>query len=404
MPPMRERGDPGALAENIMHFARVLRAAGVPIGPATVVDAVDAMRFGAIRSREDFYWALHAFFVRKREHHVLFDEAFRLFWRNPQVLERMLDTMLPTIEMPEDARKQDSARRRVAEAFLHGLDRKYDDLPPPKVELDATYAASDEEVLKTRDFEQMSADELDRAKDAIARLRLPLHEVRTRRTRAARTGPAVDLRASLRAAMRTGGDVLALKKRRQVVRHPPLVVLCDVSGSMSRYARMVLHFLHAVTGARDRVHVFTFGTRLTNITRALARRDVDDALAEVAKEVKDWSGGTRIGEALHAFNRDWSRRVLGQGAVVLLITDGLDRDAGRGLELEVERLHMSCRRLVWLNPLLRWDGFEPKALGVRAILPHVDEFRPVHNIESLEALAAALSDPRVAERGRRLAA
>jgi hypothetical protein len=218
-------------------------------------------------------------------------------------------------------------------------------------------------------------------------------DVPTRRFRPAPRGPRVDMRATLRASLRYAGAMIPLKSRRAVRRHPPLVVLCDVSGSMSRYSRMFLHFLHAITNDRDRVHTFLFGTRLTNVTRQLRHRDVDVALGRVGELVRDWSGGTRIGACVGEFNRLWSRRVLGQGAVALFISDGLDRDLGQGLDKEMERLRKSCRRLIWLNPLLRWEGFEPKSFGIKAILPHVDEFRPVHNLQSLTELASALSRP-----------
>jgi uncharacterized protein with von Willebrand factor type A (vWA) domain len=201
------------------------------------------------------------------------------------------------------------------------------------------------------------------------------------------------MRASMRAGLRTGGGIIPLRRKGRQERHPPLVILCDISGSMSRYSKMFVHFLHTITNDRDRVHTFLFGTRLTNVTRYLRHRDVETALQKVGEAVEDWSGGTRIGQSLHDFNANWSRRVLGQGAVVLLISDGLDRDAGEGLEQEMERLHKSCRRLIWLNPLLRFSGFEPKSKGVQAILPHVDDFRPIHNLKSLGELAEVLSRP-----------
>ena len=236
----------------------------------------------------------------------------------------------------------------------------------------------------------MSLAEQEAAKRAMAKMRLPLRPVPARRFRLHPRGRRPDLRATLRGAMRTGGDFVALRRRRRLRRPPPLVVICDISGSMARYSRMLLHFMHAVTNDRDRVHCFLFGTRLTNVTRQLRQKDVDAALAGVAEAVEDWSGGTRIGASLRSFNRLWSRRVLGQGAVVLLISDGLDRDSGEGLAVEVERLHKSCRRLVWLNPLLRYDAYEPKTRGAAALMPHVDEFRPAHNLDSLADLAAAL--------------
>lgn len=207
----------------------------------------------------------------------------------------------------------------------------------------------------------------------------------------------MDTRRTLRSALRQGGEVMRLSRRSPGERWPNLIVLCDISGSMSQYSRLVLHFVHAVANRKGqgwaKVHAFTFGTRLTNITRHLRNRDVDAALRAAGAEAQDWSGGTRIGTCLRAFNRDWSRRVLGQGAVVLLITDGLDRDETDSLSAEMHRLHLSCRRLIWLNPLLRWEGFAPRASGIRAMLPHVDSFRASHSIASLQALGAAISDP-----------
>jgi hypothetical protein len=392
----RERG---RFAENIMHFARVLRAAGLPIGPGRVLDAIRAVEAAGIRRRDDFYWTLHAVFVNRQDQRELFDQAFHIFWRNPKILERMIGMLLPQVDAGAPPPKNEVSAR-VADAFLPQAAPPPDERAEQEIEIEATFTWSDRERLQTMDFESMTADELARAKQALARLRLPIMAVPTRRHQAAPRGRRVDMRATLRSSLRSSGAIIPLKRKEPTRRHPPLVILCDISGSMSRYSRMFLHFLHALTNDRDRVHTFLFGTRLTNVTRQLRHRDVDVALARVGESVQDWSGGTRIGEALREFNRLWSRRVLGQGAVVLFISDGLDRDAGLGLGAEMERLHKSCRRLIWLNPLLRWDGFEPKSLGIRAILPHVDEFRPVHNLSSLHDLAAALSRPapRIAER------
>ncbi len=239
----------------------------------------------------------------------------------------------------------------------------------------------------------MRAEDIAAAKREIRRLALPLDLRRTRRLRPDAMGPVIDLRRTIRASLRQGGEILTIARNRRQTRPPPLVVLCDISGSMARYAQILLHFLHAVTNERDRVQIFLFGTRLTNISRQLRHRDAEVAFQMVAHVVPDWSGGTRIGEALAAFNRFWAKRVLGQGAVVLLITDGLDRDGAAGLAENMDRLHRSCRRLIWLNPLLRWSGFEPKSQGIRAMLPHVDEFRPVHNLASLRGLVELLSRP-----------
>jgi uncharacterized protein with von Willebrand factor type A (vWA) domain len=248
-------------------------------------------------------------------------------------------------------------------------------------------------VLQKKDFATMTADELREVKAMLARLTLPLPERPQRRTRAAHRGTHVDLRATMRSMTGAARDAAPLARRARMRRPPPLVVLCDISGSMDRYSRMLLHFLHAITNDRHRVHTLVFGTRLTNITRHLKHRDVDVALSRVAASVDDWAGGTRIGACLAEFNRRWSRRLLGQNAVVLLITDGLDADAGEGLAFEIERLAKSASRLVWLNPLLRYAGFEARPAGIRAMLPYVDDFLPVHNVASLRDLSAAL-DPR----------
>lgn len=383
----------GRLVANLMHFARVLRRCGLPIGPGKVLDAVAAVRAVGITSRDDFYWALHAVFVHRQHHRQLFDQAFHVFWRNPHWLERMRSLVLPALQSPPTSPGLE-LNRRVSEALQpRGGSSPRRRESPPQPEIDAKLTWSDREILREKDFEQMSTDEIAAAKAAVAAMRLPLMRVPTRRFRAHSRGSRIDMRASMRNAMRFGPGCTPLVRTRRRDRPPPLVIVCDISGSMSQYSRMLLHFAHTVTNDRDRVHSFVFGTRLTNISRHLREKDVDAALARISTVVRDWSGGTRIGRCLHEFNVTWSRRVLGQGAIVLLITDGLDRDAGEGLSGEVERLHKSCRRLIWLNPLLRYDGFEPRSLGMRAILPHVDEFRSVHNLDSLSALTRALSRP-----------
>ncbi len=383
----------GKLLANIMYFARALRAAGLPIGPGKVIDAVRAVETVGIENRSDFYWTLHAVFVNRRDQRELFDQAFHVFWRNPRILERMMSLLLPQLGVPETEAREELSKR-LADALRGEQAGQGEEVEKePEVVVDAVMTFSDREMLQTMDFEKMSAAEIAEAKAAIKRMRLPIMDVPTRRFRPDRGGARLDMRATLRASLRSGPDSIPLRKRERRRRHPPLVILCDISGSMSRYSRMLLHFMHAVTNDRDRVHTFLFGTRLTNVTRHLKQRDIDVALERIGEAVGDWAGGTRIGTCLAEFNRLWSRRVLGQGAIILFISDGLDRDAGEGLDHEMERLHKSCRRLVWLNPLLRYEGFEPRSLGMRAIMPHVDEFRPVHNLESLAALAEALSRP-----------
>ncbi len=386
--PAGERESQGRLAENILYFARALRAAGIPVGPGAVLDALEAVKAAGVGTRDDFYWTLHAVFVKRHEHSTLFDQAFRIFFRRRGYVDQLLAMMLP--QAPSNAPQPPQAgATRVHEALFSGLDDKLK--KEREIELDARLTVSDREVLQKKDFAQMSSAEIAAAKEAMKRLVLPLAEVRTRRLAPHPRGHLIDMRRTLRASLKGGGDFIDLKFIGPRTKPPPLVALLDVSGSMSQYSRIFLHFLHALTDARKRVHTFLFGTRLTNVTRALRERDPDDALASCSAAVPDWSGGTRIASSLHTFNKLWTRRVLTQGAVVLLITDGLERDADDSLLFEIDRLHRSCRRLVWLNPLLRFEGFEAKARGIRTMLPNVDEFRPIHNLESMAGLVGALS-------------
>ncbi len=381
-------GEAGRLAENIVYFARALRATGIPVGPGAVMDALAAVAAAGVGTREDFYWTLHAVFVKRHEHSLIFDQAFRIFFRRRGMLDKLIAAMLPQAPRREEEKPPPGAQR-VQEALL--ASRGEAEREPPQVELDARLTVSDREVLQKKDFAQMTGAEIAAAKEAIRRLVLSLDEIKTRRLAPHRHGHLIDIRRTLRASLKAGGAVIDLKYLGPRVKAPPIVALLDISGSMSQYTRLFLHFLHAVTDARKRVYTFLFGTRLTNVTRAIKAKDPDEALAAVGANVADWSGGTRIATSLHAFNKLWARRVLTQGAIVLLITDGLERDPDDRLAFEIDRLHRSCRRLIWLNPLLRFSGFEAKAKGIRTIVPHVDELRPIHNLDSMAELVRALS-------------
>lgn len=390
----------GKLAHNITHFARALRKAGLPVGPGRVIDAIRAVEAVGFTEKNDFYWTLEACFCSRPEHRVVFGQVFRLYWRDPRYLEHMMSMMLPSVRGVQEERKAKAGEKRAAEALLDDqnipMPKEEDEEPNEEalIDVDASKTISTEEKLRSLDFEQMSTEEMAEAKRILARMTLPVRPIKSRRT-VAGYGDIADWRATMRRAMRQGGEITSFETRKKRERYPNLVVICDISGSMSQYSRAVLHFLHAVSNAKGqgwaKVHAFTFGTRLTNITRHLKHRDVDAALAAAGSEAQDWEGGTRIGECIDRFNRDWSRRVLGQGAVVLLITDGLDRDPEGGLGKAMERLHLSSRQLIWLNPLLRWEGFAPKARGIMEMLPHVTSFRAGHNIASLQGLADAIA-------------
>ncbi|HEX2136666.1 MAG TPA: VWA domain-containing protein [Microvirga sp.] len=382
------------MAENIASFARALRAAGLPVGPGAVLDAIAAVAAARIGTRDDFYWTLHAVLVQRHEHSALFDQAFRIFWRRRTRVEELVESLseaAPATGAPDERPK--AGARRIAEAMAAHLP-KGTEPARPDTELSARLTVSDREALKSKDFAQMSVEEIARAKRLVAEMRLPEDEVATRRFRADPHGRRIDPRRTFRRSLRGGGATIDLAYRSRATRHLPLVALVDISGSMAEYSRLFLHFLHAVAERRRRVHSFVFATRLTNISRELESRDPDEALARAAARVQDWEGGTRIAHALHDFNRLWSRRVLAQGAVVLLFTDGLERHVGPELTFEMDRLKRSCRRLVWLNPLLRFEGFEARAAGIRAMLPHVHDFRPIHSLRSMEELCRALSSER----------
>jgi uncharacterized protein with von Willebrand factor type A (vWA) domain len=389
---------PGHLAENVMHFGRVLREAGLPVGTDRIRLALDALAVAGLTSRRDFHAALQACLLDRVEHRDLFDQAFHLYWRDPDLTGRMLAMLLPRVQAQADpkAPKPPPENRRLAGALFPPGPQPPGPPPPPKeeVEVNAVLTFNDRELLQKADFETMTADEWRRAQALLARIALAFPPLPSRRAEPAPRPGRPDPRATLRALARSGGELLPMRWKRPRTTPAPLVVLADVSGSMSRYTRMLLHFVHALGHADARVESFVFGTRLTRITRALRSKDPDIAVEAVVRAVEDWSGGTRIAQCLHDFNRDWARRVLPGRATVLLITDGLEHGHSEELAFEVERLHKSCRELIWLNPLLRYERFEPKAGGIRAMRPHVDRFLPVHNLESLEQLAGVLASPR----------
>lgn len=395
------------LATNVMHFTRILREAGLPLGTRSTLDALACVEVAGIETRQDLKAALRAVLVSRSDHLVLFDTAFELFWRDPDIAAKMMAALLPEVSGRGTAKPPPPPPTRLLDA-MHGQQSEAAPQPtqdPDELEFDATLTFSANEKFQRLDFESMTAAEWAQAKDAIADFALPVKPIRTRRTRNVNRGNIIDLRRTLRESVRTGGEVIHLARKATQVKPPPLVVLCDISGSMHRYTRMFLHFIHALTNrsvhsantsihtsnAEQHVEVFLFGTRLTHITRQLRHKDVDAALERVANAAPDWSGGTRIGACLHEFNQRWSRRVLGQGAVVLLLTDGLDRDDINVLAASAERLGKSCRQLIWLNPLLRFDGFAPRAAGIQALLPHATKFVPAHNLQSIKALAKALN-------------
>lgn len=388
----------GRMVDNILYFTRALRKAGVGIGTSQVKSAVSAVAAVGFTTREDFFYTLRATLISRPEHLEVYGQVFAMFWRDPEFLEKMVRSALPMLQtMTKDDIPPDAAQKRAAEALWDQPSVEDEQPERELLELDAKLSWSRSELLRQQDFEQMSNAEMTEAAKLIRDLAFPVDPLRTRRFRRATMGQRLDTKAMLRRSLRRGGEFDRLLFKKPSNRPPNLIAICDISGSMSTYARMLMHFLHTVYWAKNGgwggVSGFTFGTRLTNITRALALKDVDLALEALGKEAPDWKGGTRIGEALFRFNRDWARRVLGQGAVVLLITDGLERGDTSLLATEAARLRRSCRKLIWLNPLLRWDGFEPQAMGVRVLLPEVDALHSCHSVNALADLGLALGAP-----------
>ena len=376
----------GKLADNVLLFARLLRAAGLQLGTGKIIHAIEAVNLVGVESQRNLHTALLSQFVTRHEQTPLFDQAFSLFWRNPRLMEKLMGAMLPTVRTEKD---QEQILRRLGEA-LYKSGELQTDPQEEEVELQANLSFSDREILQSKDFEQMSEVELQIARNMLQKLKLHVPDVRSRRFQASKQKARIDMRKTLQQSLRNSATI-PLQFKRNRVRPPAIVVLCDISGSMAQYSRMFLHFMHAISNHRDRVHSFVFGTRLTNISRYLRNKDVDIALEATSRAVVDWSGGTRIGLCLEQFNRLWSRRVLSQGAVVILLTDGLDRGEGDELQKQMDRLSKSCRQFIWLNPLLRYDKFEPKAQGILSMLPYVDVFRSAHSVQSLAELPDLLS-------------
>lgn len=387
------------IADNVVHFARVLRAAGLPAGPDRVLRALEALEVVGVDRREDVHAALTAVMVDRHEHQAIFDAAFAAFWRDPKLLERLMYLVLPKVSGRGNREDQAQVARRLQEALNpRRAPPPAPQTPSPDEEqaFEAELTWSDRERLQQADFATMTSEEFEQAKRLAQSLTLPLRPLPTRRRGPAPAGHA-DLRRTMQRSLRAPDSLVpaySAPRRRQ----PPLVVLLDISGSMERYTRLFLHFAHGLSQDRTTVHTLVFGTRLTNITHCLRHRDPDLALARADAMVHDWRGGTRIASNLAEFNRLWARRLLTGNAAMLLVTDGLDRDDSGDLAHQAALLSRFSHQFIWLNPLLRFEGFAPRAAGIRAILPHVDRFLPMHNLASLADLGRALRSRHYEER------
>jgi uncharacterized protein with von Willebrand factor type A (vWA) domain len=376
----------GHLPEHVLAFGYLLREMGIAVSPGQMVDLVGALEHISLANREDFKAAMRCMLILRHEDLPLFDMAFEFFWRKAagnDLETELMQMIIPQVKVP---RKQLRLPKRQPPEQPPEAEQEQE---REEIELQLTF--SRDEALHHKDFGQFSWEEVQACKDLMRRMRWKVEERPTRRRKPARIGRTLDFRRTLRQNMRYGGEPIELAWRQTQTEPRPLVVICDISGSMERYSRILLQFVHTITAGYTHVESFVFGTRLTRITRQLRHRDIDEAVESVTRQVVDWSGGTRIGEAVREFNFRWGRRVLGRGPVVLLISDGWDRGDPEMLSREMDRLQRSCHRLIWLNPLLGSPGYEPLTLGMQAALPYVDDFLPVHNLVSLEQLGAKLA-------------
>ena len=374
---------PGHILTHVLAFTHLLREMGVDVSPGQALELVRALEYAPITNREDFRSTAACTLIRRHEDLPLFDTAFAFYWRAGGV--DPLSMLIPQIKVPakplrlrQRPRAQDGENEAGEEPEVE-----------QQIEIQLSYSAG--EALRTKDFGSFTWEEVQACKALLKELAWRIEPRKTRRKRPTARGRQIDMRRLLRHNLRYGGEPIELTWRAPRTRQRPLVVLCDISGSMDRYSRILLQFVHTISNGLRDVEAFVFGTRLTRVTRLLRERDIDDAISAVSKHVNDWSGGTRIGETLKEFNFFWGRRVLGRGAVVLLISDGWDRGESKLLGNEMSRLQRSCHRLIWLNPLLGSRDYQPLTQGMQAALPYVDDFLPVHNLASLEQLGAKLS-------------
>jgi uncharacterized protein with von Willebrand factor type A (vWA) domain len=374
----------GHLLRNMVLFGRMLRALGIKVTPTQILDLVEGLKYINMARREDFKNTAQAILVNHYEHLELFNRAFDLFWQardETELLEMDLGALLKKPPQP----KPEELEAVGSETRGDGSEKEAEE---PVIDTVYTYSAR--EVLRQKDFTDLTPEELQEVKHLMQAMVWELEQRRTRRRTRARHGLYPDMRRTFRQNVRYGGEPLQLAWRRRKLKRRPLVVICDISGSMERYARVLLKFIYAISNGLEKVEAFVFSTRLTRITHHLKEKDIDTALDQATLAIHDWAGGTRIGESLKTFNYEWGRRVLGQGAIVLLISDGWDRGEIDLLRREMDRLQLSCHRLIWLNPLLGSENYEPLTRGIQTALPYIDDFMPVHNLQSLEQLGNLL--------------
>ena len=370
--------------DNILRFIRLLRKSGVKIGNQSSMDALKSIRLLKIGNRKEFYWALHTTLINRNEDKQIFDQCFYLFWQNPKIMEQVFNLLIPQIgtqKSPENTKKQ---LKRISE----NLGKKNIDLEKnqkDEIVFDSQMSWSNKSSINSKDFEMMSSNELKEAEKVIKKLLIKSQTQLTRRWKNMDRGVKISFKNTIKKSIQNNG-IIKLGYKDKIKKSKSLVILIDISGSMESYSRIMLFFSHLLMKQQNDIEVFTFGTSLTRITRLLKNKDIDFSLNKIGSFVTDWAAGTKITSSIQDFNINWSRRILTQNQSLILISDGLERDQSKNLDFEINRLSMFTKNIIWLNPLLRYEKFEPKVASIKTILKHVDRIVPIHNINSIDKL------------------
>ena len=372
------------LLDNILRFIRLLRKSGVKIGNQSSIDALKGIKILKIGSRKEFYWSLHTTLINRNEDKEIFDQCFYLFWQNPKIMEQVFNLLIPQIgtqKSPENPKKQ---LKRISE----NLGKKNIDLEKnqkDEIIFDSQMSWSNKSSINSKDFEMMSLSELKEAEEVIKKLLIKSKNQLTRRWKSKDNGIKISYKNTIKKSIQNNG-IIKLGYRSQLKKSKSLVILIDISGSMESYSRIMLFFSHLLMQQQNDIEVFTFGTSLTRITRLLKNKDIDFSLNKIGNFVTDWAAGTKITSSINDFNLNWSRRILTQNQSLILISDGLERDQTKNLDFEINRLSMFAKNIIWLNPLLRYEKFEPKVASIKTILKYVNKIVPIHNINSIDKL------------------
>ncbi len=376
------------LLDNILRFIRLLRKSGVKIGSQSSIDALKSVQVLKIGNRKEFYWALHTNLIQRNEDKEIFDQCFYLFWQNPKIMEQMFNMLLPQI----GTQKSPANKKKQLKRINDNIEKQNIDIEKNKkdeIVFDSQMSWSNTSSINSKDFEMMSLYEIKEAQKEIKKFLIRSKIEKTRRWIRKDSGSKIFTRKTIEKSVKKNG-IIELAFKDKVKKHRPFVILIDISGSMENYSRIMLFFSYLLIQQQNDTEVFTFGTKLTRITKLLKNKDIDFSLEKIGNIVDDWAAGTKITSSIHDFNFNWSRRILTKNQTLLLISDGLERDNKNNLDIEISRLSMFANNIIWLNPLLRYKSFEPRVKSIKTILKYVDKFVPIHNINSIKKLVYSI--------------